>query len=37
MNRINIDLESKHTPGANVLPIENGYRLTIPAGDKNQL
>jgi hypothetical protein len=31
---MNIDLESKHTPGASVLPIENGYRLTIPGGDK---
>ena len=35
MNGINIDLESKHTPNASVLPIENGYRLTIPSGDKN--
>jgi hypothetical protein len=32
---MNINLESKHTPGASVLLIENGYRLTIPAGDKN--
>ena len=29
------NLESKHTPKASVLPIENGYRLTIPAGDKH--
>jgi hypothetical protein len=35
VNVTNTDLESKHTPGASVLPIENGYRLIIPAGDKN--
>ncbi len=34
MNKINTDLESKHTPNASVLPIENGYRLTIPGVDK---
>lgn len=31
---MNIDLESKHTPSASVLPVENGYRLTIPSGGK---
>ena len=32
---MNTDLESKHTPGASVLSIENGYHLIIPAGDKH--
>lgn len=36
MNKINTDLESKHTTGASVLPIESGYRLTIPGDDKNR-
>jgi hypothetical protein len=32
---MNTDLESKHTAGASVSAIQNGYRLTIPAGDKH--
>ena len=31
---MNTDLESKQTPGASVLATQNGFKLTIPSGDK---
>lgn len=30
---MNTDLKARHTQGANVTDIQNGYRLTIPRGD----
>jgi len=33
---INTDLQTRHSPGANVSPITNGFRLSIPSGDAKE-
>jgi len=32
--KLNMDLETRKTPGATITDIQNGYRLTIPNGDE---